>query len=117
MTTGVLVQIRPSEPYPVLPDPDETPCESDPESMFPDHKSWASANTKESTEDRAYIRDRVCGRCPIMGECLRAAVVRGDTFGIAGGFDMKWERGEARKAAARYGTALPPLDGLAKRPA
>lgn len=60
-------------------------CAEDPDSLpeafgddeDPDELGTASAQS---------FADYLCGACPVMVECLRHAVVSGETLGVYGGF-------------------------------
>jgi WhiB family redox-sensing transcriptional regulator len=60
--------------------------ETDPEAFFP-----------EKGQSTAYAK-KVCRRCPVTAECLRAALERDERFGIWGGLSER-ERRKLKKPA------------------
>ena len=66
---------------------------SDPEIYFPeDRRSEIARNAK-----------RICRRCPVAGECLEAALLRDERFGIWGGMDERDRDNYLRKLSERRG--------------
>lgn len=65
---------------------EDRPCAADPDYLYIDD------NTAEDKADRAWIKDRLCGPCPLRLDCLRAALEVDERQGVWGGIDFKWER-------------------------
>lgn len=65
---------------------EDRPCAADPDYLY------IEGNTAEEQADRKWIRERLCGPCPLRDLCLRAAIERDERQGVWGGIDFKWER-------------------------
>ncbi len=62
----------------MLPPTVPTPCAEDPDTWFP--AGWGPLY-----QDQISNAQYGCGRCPIIDECLEAALTDGDEHGIRGG--------------------------------
>jgi WhiB family redox-sensing transcriptional regulator len=67
--------------------------DEDPELFFP-------VGTQGPARDQIACAQAVCGRCPVIGECLRWALATGQTEGIWGGLTTE-ERRALRYRAGR----------------
>lgn len=59
----------------------------DPEMFFPN----------KGDKETSYDAQRVCKECPVMAECLEAAIARNEQFGIWGGMTFNQRQSERRR--------------------
>lgn len=87
--------VRPRTPRPAPPPP--PPADSD---AWQDDAACLEVDPmvffrRDTTEAKTY-----CARCPVRVECLEAAIVGGDRFGVRGGLSERERRRLLRRRAA-----------------